>query len=130
MFIPVLLLTTAALAAPATWGPTWSEVTGARYHKAIMNRYPAIINMVGDQGVLRASYSVPFKTEPGTFDIVVQSPPHNGFDGSTKTMRLELAPCKMYWINVQFKNRISPEWEPVVDYVDSVAGCKPETAKQ
>jgi hypothetical protein len=80
--------------------------------------------------VLRANYFEPFKTEPGTFDIVVQSPPHNGFDGSTKTMRLEVEPCKLYWINVQFKNRISPEWEPVIDYVDSVPGCTPTVAKQ
>ena len=38
-------------------------------------------------------------------------------------MRLTLEPCKIYYINAQFADWVRPEWEPVVDYVESIAGC-------
>lgn len=51
-----LMLLVPALAGAAmlegcqTWGPTWSELTGARYNVTIVNRRPTSINMVDNQG--------------------------------------------------------------------------------
>ena len=36
---------------------------------------------------------------------------------------LDAAPCKRYYINAQFANNVQPEWTPVIDYVDDIAGC-------
>ncbi len=51
-----MMLGTAALLAGAltscqSWGPTWSEVTGVRYNRTIIDRWPARIVAVGDSSV-------------------------------------------------------------------------------
>jgi hypothetical protein len=102
------------------WGPTWSEVTGYRYSKATLNRAPAIIKSVdGRHYTTRV-----VKIGPGQRTIVVQSLRRRGFNGSDKALQLTIEPCKRYYINTQFANSVGPDWEPVVDYVEPVAGCK------
>lgn len=113
-------IATLALAGCQTWGPTWSEVTGARYTAAIADRRPAILVSVGNEAV---GSVVPFKVAPGTYRVVVQAPRHNGFRGSEKEMQLAIEPCRRYYINAQFDNPTTPEWKPVVDYVDTIPGC-------
>ena len=49
LLVPALLGAT-LLPGCQTWGPTWSELTGQRYNVTIMNRRPASINMVDNQG--------------------------------------------------------------------------------
>ena len=66
----------------------------------------------------------PFRVAPGKYRVVVQSPVHNRFRGSEKDMTLDIAPCKRYYINAQFDNPVSPDWTPVVDYVETITGCK------
>jgi len=115
-----LLVVPLLVAGCQTWGPTWSEVSGASYyHRAIADRQPAIIASIDGAGVL----TPPFKVDPGEHEVGVQSPPHDRFHGSMKTMHLAMAPCKRYYVNAQFAGRVGPEWEPVVDYVEDVAGC-------
>jgi hypothetical protein len=40
-----------------------------------------------------------------------------------RTLKLDLEPCKRYYVNAQFDAPGQPRWEPVVDYVEPIAGC-------
>jgi hypothetical protein len=53
------------------WGPTWSEVTGARYSRVTMNRSPAIIKSIDGRNYTTRV----IKIEPGKRTVVVQAPP-------------------------------------------------------
>ena len=44
------------------------------------------------------------------------------------TLNLDLEPCKRYYLNAQFENPVDRTWKPVVDYVESIAGCRTVTA--
>jgi hypothetical protein len=103
-----------------TWGPTWSEVTGVRYHRAIADRWPARIVAVGNDAV----FQTPYKVAPGTYRLVVESPRHDGFPGTILEMTLNIEPCKRYYVNAQFAGPVGPDWRPVVDEVESIAGCR------
>ena len=104
-----------------TWGPTWSELSGARYTRINPDRAQAILISAGDESIGSVT---PFRVAPGNYRVVVQSPVHNRFRGSEKDMMLDIAPCKRYYINAQFDNPVSPDWTPVVDYVETITGCK------
>jgi hypothetical protein len=105
-----------------TWGPTWSELTGQRYNMTITNRRPAIIDRVDNQG----SFPDPrmIRVEPGERRLVVQGPAP-GWPGGPPlhVMMLKVEPCKRYYINAQFENTVTQAWTPVVDHVESIAGC-------
>ena len=118
--IAVATLLVLGLTSCQTWGPTWSEVTGVRYNRAIADRWPARIVAVGSTSV----FSLPYKVAPGTYPIEVESPRHGGFAGTQETFTLNIEPCKRYYINAQFKDPVQPEWTPVVDYVETIAGCR------
>jgi hypothetical protein len=110
-----------ALAGCQTWGPTWSELSGARWNRAVMDRRPAIIERVDDQSAF-AQY--PIKIEPGRHRLVLQGPdPRRPGGGTVQEFMLDAEPCMRYYVNAQFKNNIEPEWAPVIDYVEPVAGC-------
>ena len=113
----------------ATWGPTWSEVTGARYHHAIMDRRPAIIEKIDGNSAFASN---PIKVDPGRHEIVMQGPKADWPGGTAlQTMTLNVEPCKRYYLNAQFANPVEPKWTPVVDYVEPIAGCKlPATASK
>lgn len=104
-----------------TWGPTWSEVTGAQYTRTSVDRRPGILIRVGDQSVGGVT---PFKVAPGTYAVEVQSPVHNHFKGSIKKLTVEVEPCRRYYINAQFEDPVRPAWMPVIDYVESIPGCR------
>jgi hypothetical protein len=103
-----------------TWGPTWSEITGTRYNRAIADRWQAHVVVVGSYAVLQT----PYRVAPGTYRIGVESPRHDGFSGTIQEMTLNVEPCKRYYINAQFAGPIGPDWSPVVDYTESIAGCQ------
>ena len=104
-----------------TWGPTWSEVSGTRYTRIDPDREAAILISIGDQSVGSVT---PYRVAPGTYRVVLQSPAHNKFTGSEKAVTLKIEPCKRYYINAQFDNPVTPAWEPVTDYVETIAGCR------
>ncbi|MEP7183509.1 MAG: hypothetical protein ABI886_15120 [Betaproteobacteria bacterium] len=110
-----------ALSGCQTWGPTWSELSGARWNRAVMDRRPAIIERVDDQGAF-AQY--PIKIEPGQHRLVLQGPdPRRPGGGTLQVFMLDAEPCQRYYINAQYKNNIEPEWTPVIDYVEAISGC-------
>jgi hypothetical protein len=117
----LLLLILLGLAGCQTWGPTWSEISGARYNRAIEYRLPAVISRIDDQGAFASN---PIKVEPGMHTIRLQgSLP--GWQGTNfETLELDVLPCKRYYINEQYQNLIQPRYTPVVDHVEDIAGCK------
>lgn len=102
------------------WPLPWSEITGERYNHTIADRWPARIVVVGGNGV----FEIPYRALPGTYRIGVESPRHDGFPGSTQEMTLDVEPCQRYYINAQFSGPVGPAWRPVVDYAESIAGCR------
>lgn len=115
------MIAAVALAGCQTWGPAWSELSGYRYTTIDPNRREAILIRAGDESIGNVP---PFKFAPGTYSIEVQSPVHNRFRGTIQTMRLTLEPCRRYYINAQFEDPVRPEWKPVVDYVETIPGCR------
>jgi hypothetical protein len=126
----MLLLLPFALAGCQTWGPTWSEVSGARYYRAEMNRSPTIIEHVdGKTPIESGSYRVA-KIEPGRHLLVLQGIPQRpGWQGTLKPFTLDAEPCKRYYINAQFDGPLEVhDWTPVIDYVEPIAGCSTTVA--
>ena len=130
----LMLLMAPALLAPTlftgcqTWGPTWSELTGARYNVTIVNRRPAMIDRVDDQGAFPNPNLI--KVAPGEHRLVVQGPAPGWAGGPPlHVMMLNVEPCKRYYINAQFATTITQEWTPVVDYVEPIGDCLVPGAK-
>ncbi len=121
LLIPALA-SAAALPGCQTWGPTWSELTGQRYNVTIVNRRPTMINMVDNQGAFPDPNLV--RVVPGERRIVLQANAP-GWPGGPRleVLNLNVEPCKRYYLNAQFENTISPNWKPVIDFVEPVAGC-------
>lgn len=127
---PALLAST-FLTGCQTWGPTWSELTGARYNVTIVNRRPAIIDRVDNEGAFPNPNLI--KVEPGEHRLVVQGPAPGWAGGPPlHVMMLKVEPCKRYYINAQFDSTITQQWSPVVDYVEPIGDCQipgaPKTA--
>ena len=108
-----------------TWGPTWSEITGSRYHFTILHRRPAIIEQIDGYSAY-ATY--PIKIEPGQHQLVIGGPAPGWRGANLANFALDAAPCKRYYINAQFNNPIQPEFVPVIDYVEDIAGCSATVA--
>ena len=105
-------------------GPTWSEVTGQRYTRTTMNRMQAIVKSIdGDDTTFRI-----VKIKPGDRVVRLQSPSRKGFQGTDQELRLTAEPCKRYYLNAQFDSSASRDWQPVIDHVETIPGCKPAGA--
>lgn len=111
---------TADAAALERWGPTWSELTGARYSKATMHREPAIIKSVDGRNYTNRVARI----DPGKHRVVVQSSYRKGSHSTDRVMTLVIAPCQRYYINAQFASSVGSEWAPVVAKTEHIAGCK------
>ena len=101
-------------------GPTWSEVTGLAYTRTHMNRLAAIVKSVDGTDTPRRIT----KIVPGERVIRLQSPSRKGSSGSDREIKLTVLPCKRYYLNAQFASSVGKDWEPVVDYVEPLTGCK------
>jgi hypothetical protein len=112
---------TLATAGCQTWGPEWSELSGSRqFNLTTLNLKPAIIESIDGQSAYAA---YPIKLEPGTHQVTIQGPYRQRGGGLLDTITINMEPCKRYYVNAQFVNRVRPTFEPVVDHVEDVAGC-------
>jgi len=119
----LLLSLPVVLAGCQTWGPTWSEVTGAKWSQTEMFRAPAIIERVDGSSPLSG---IVIKIEPGRHTLELRGTNPQWLDGGGRqTMVIDALPCKRYYVNAQYQNTVGPEWKPVIDYVWDIAGCKP-----
>ena len=134
MQLRTIAVTAAALAGLAgcqTWGPTWSEVSGSRYTVTDFNRFATGINAVDAYSpgpVLGTRGDRYFKIDPGPHQLelsAINTSPNwvSGINRVNLPMTFE--PCKRYYINAQFENRLLADWKPVVDHVESIPGCNP-----
>jgi hypothetical protein len=124
----MLLAAPAVLAGCQTWGPTWSEVTGTRYHRTELNRMPTVIESIDG----RSAYPTrPIKIEPGRRVLELQGvPPSPGWRGTLQEFVLNAEPCKRYYVNAQFASNLSvSQWKPVIDEVETISGCQVAAAK-
>jgi len=109
-----------------TWGPTWSEVSGANYYNVtILNRRAAVIESIDGNS---AYPTYPIKIPPGEHVVVIGSPQPGWPGPNLATFKVDMEPCKRYYINAQFRNAVEPDFVPVVDYVEDIAGCKVNVA--
>jgi hypothetical protein len=123
----MLFAASAVLAGCQSWGPTWSEVTGARFHRTTLHRMPAIIERVDDRGSFSEPRGSPIRMEPGRRVLQLQGvPPSPGWQGggTLQVFVLNAEPCKRYYVNAQFENSLAfSRWTPVIDEVEPIAGC-------
>jgi hypothetical protein len=132
MLLCTMALLASALTSCQSWGPTWSEVTGVRY-TLVMNRTPTSINLIdgsspGPSPTIDAPY---YKLTPGNHIVEIQAlNPTPGWvsDMSLRRVELNFEPCKRYYLNAQFANPLASQWTAVVDYVETIAGCRLPTA--
>lgn len=128
----VLAAAMAVLAGCQSWGPAWSEVSGARYNVTNLNRFPTLVNLVDAQNPGprqgyggRGGYSY-YKVEPGKHTIelsAVNSAPNWVAGINRQNFTLDIEPCKRYYLNADFANSLLADWKPVVDYVEPIPGC-------
>jgi hypothetical protein len=106
----------------ATYGPTWSEISGERYNVSIMNRRPTSIQTIDGY----SNYvTYPVKLEPGAHVVRLAAPVLRWPGGSdVNAMNVALEPCMRYYLNAQFDNPLAPTWRPVIDFVEPIAGCR------
>jgi hypothetical protein len=120
----------AGLAGCQTWGPTWSEVSGSEYHRVDSNKFATIIENVDGKypgpALGSRGYSY-YKIEPGrrTIELQALNTTRNWVPGiNLRNTVIDIEPCKRYYINADFENRLLADWKPVVDYVEPIAGCR------
>jgi len=113
----------AVLSGCASMMSSYSEVTGDRYNLAPIDRRSVEIVRVGS--TTGWANNRPVQVDPGTYPVVVASRPHGGFaGGKQETLELKVEPCKRYYINAQYPNPVAADYEIVVDYVETIAGCR------
>ena len=116
------VLVSASVGGCATYGPTWSEISGNRYNMTILDRRPALIANVDGASYSRSA-RYPIKVEPGQHEILLEGVATTWPSTTPQKLALNLEPCKRYYLNAQFENRVQTNWTPVVDYVEPIAGC-------
>ena len=111
----------------ATWGPTWSEISGARYNVTTLNRRPAFVQKIDGSS---AFVTNPIKIDPGKHEIELSSPqPGWAGGGPLRTMTLNVEPCTRYYLVAVRDNRLDSDFTVRVDYEEPVGGCTPPPAK-
>jgi hypothetical protein len=129
-----LLIASAAvvLAGCQTWGPTWSEVTGQRWNLTNLNTVPTSVQTIDGNSAFGNTPGQPIKATSGEHVIVLAAAPLSpGWTGGTdlETVKINLEPCKRYYLNGVYDNRLGMSWKPFIDYVEPIAGCTVTPAK-
>lgn len=118
----LLILAASSLAAScASMTSSFSEVSGDRFNLAVENRRAVAIESVGNRPGW--TNGAPVQVDPGPQRVVVSSLNHNGFRGRTVAFELNVEPCTRYFVNAQFENPITPQFVPVIDHQERIAGC-------
>jgi hypothetical protein len=119
--------TSLLLAGCQTWGPTWTEVTGARFDDmASMTIGPVLINLIDGSSPLQGGPRQPIKVTPGKHTMQLQAVPPDPVMGriALEEITVELQPCMRYYINARFSSSTSTEWRPFIDKAEGIAGCQ------
>lgn len=115
------------LAGCQTWGPTWSEVTGARYDDLTsMTIGPVLINLIDGTSPLSNGPRAPIKVTPGKHTMQLQAIAPGGVLGRIPLdeITVDLQPCMRYYINARFSSSTGTDWRAFVDKTEGIAGCQ------
>ena len=116
---PAAVPTPGPIPTPVPASTPWGEVTGERLTHST-NRAATTIKNIDGLGIAERQPRV----RPGTHTITVHWTPRGSLKTSDRTLRLEVKACKRYYINAQFASPGSSLWQPVVDRIDDIPGCK------
>jgi hypothetical protein len=101
--------------------PSFSYLDGERWSRSELNTYDTLIVSVDGTSY---SYNSQIRVEPGRHHIVFQTNPIPGFDQSPqKALDIDIEPCQRYWFEAKRVNRGTQDFEPRVNYKESIAGC-------
>jgi len=113
----------AALATAACGTAPLSFIDGQPFSRVTVNRYPVRIVAVDGQ----AYFHEPVLVAPGLHTIVAEAAPSRGpHIPLQKGFVLDVQPCTRYHIAADRESPLVPEWTPVVESTEQVAGCNPE----
>ncbi len=114
-----IIASVAAMAGCAT--APFSYIDANRYFRADYHSYSVIVLDVDGRSETRN----PVMVEPGIRVIRVQAPPVAGFTyGETRSLTLDVKPCNRYYLKAVKENALQQDFEPQVDYVEPISGCR------
>ncbi|MBS0321742.1 MAG: hypothetical protein JSR18_14450 [Proteobacteria bacterium] len=121
---PTVLL----LGSCATWGPTWSELTGNIFSRPTPNDAVSVvvIENIDGSGAFPNGPGQPIKVTPGSHVVQMSAIPlRPGWSGGSPliTKTINVAPCQRLYINAQFDNPLSINWTPFIAYEEAIPGC-------
>ena len=121
-----LLALGAVLSACAGLPQPFSQLSGYKYHRAPIDTYPVQIVRVDGHDTLDRLVFV----DPGLRQVTVQGPPDGAHRfGAQRSLALEVAPCVRYYLVAQKANRLSSDFNVVVDYQEPIGGCSTVASK-
>ena len=111
------------LAGCATVPGNASYLYGDRYHRAKLHTYPTRVTHIDGRSTMFNENPVPI--EPGIHVVTLEAAPVRGFQQpESREIRLQVEPCKRYYLVAERDYALQRDWRPVVDYVMSDrAGC-------
>jgi hypothetical protein len=118
--MPVVVSCALALSGCATHEP-FSYLDGQRWSRVDKDSFDTLIVSVDGKYY---TYNSRIRIEPGRHHIVFQARPAPGFRFSgEKALDLEIEPCMRYWFEARKTSSIAQDFEPRVNYKDSIVGC-------
>ncbi len=114
-------VTLAGLGGCASSSEKFSFLDGERWSRVELDTYDTLILSVDGNSY---AYNSRIKVEPGPHRIVFQTRPVAGFSYSPqKALELDVEPCMRYWFEAKRANGLQQDFEPRVNYKESIAGC-------
>jgi len=115
------LFVCAATGLTACSTPPFSYLDGYRWSTAELNTYDTLIVSVDGRSY---AYNSKIRVDPGPHRIVFQTQPIGGFTFSPqKALDIDIKPCTRYWFEAKRVNALEQDFEPRVNYAESIAGC-------
>lgn len=98
----------------------WGEITGEHTSHTLSNRAGTTIKTIDGLAVVERQP----KVRPGIHSVVAHWTPKRGVKTSDRVVRIDVKPCKRYYVNAQFASAGSSLWQAVVDRIEDIPGCK------
>lgn len=110
-----------ALAGCATYPENASYLYGERLHRTNIHTYPTVVTAVDGRQTL--SRLVPVPVEPGERVIQLLAAPVGGFRyPEMRELRLNVEPCKRYFIVAERDHSLQHNWRPAIEHVEDAGG--------
>lgn len=121
LWLPLALAPATAWLEGCASSKTFSYLDGERWSQVEMNTYDTQIVSVDGTSY---AYNERVRVDPGRHHIVFQTRPAGGFSLSPlRALDIEIEPCVRYWFEAKRVNSLQQDFEPRVNYKESIAGC-------